>query len=801
MNRVLSCIMALSIIISTVIFSPVYASEGAENSGTIYYVDQTTGNDENNGTSEDTPWKTLDKVNNTVFQPGDQILLKCGETWTEQLAPKGSGTNEAPIILSSYGTGDRPRINPTGGVSGLNGGAVLLYNQQYWEISNLEVVNTGASNADRSGIRVRGDNGTTLNHIYISNCFVHDVNGIQGQQLESDLYPERTGDYKVTHRNGGINVFADNYAGTTTFNDVRITGNEIHDCAPNGISTINPGAGWESTQQYNTNTYIAHNYIENVSRSGIILLFDNAGLIEYNTIDTFQTLPGGYGCAIWHGRVVNNITQFNEARNGQGTSDGMAWNCDNASYGTIVQYNYSHDNAGGWIMMHSSKYGNSGNIFRYNLSVNDGSANGPLITTVTTYSMSDNWIYNNTIFSDKAVQITYNPSGFTFANNILSTTKSNIYYATSKNCTYTNNAFYGAHPASEPNDPNKVTEDPMLLFPGNAVSGNNNTYGYVLKSGSPCINAGTVIENNGGRDFWGNEVSATLAPSIGAYNGAGIDAQPQEELIFENETLSEAHSGGTVTVIQDAAASGGAMSRFTAETGDYIEYTFTVPEEGTYYVQTRYKDGPSKGIFETAVDGVVLGSNIDEYGAGTNFINANHGAFDFSAGEHTIRYTVNGKSSQSSGYILVFDKITLSSLKYEAENSVIGHSPNATLSVIESTGASNGKLSRMDTDAAGEYVDYYIYVPAEGTYTIQVRYKDGPAKGECKLSLQGTEIGGIIDQFGAGTNYIYDSVGSYTFTDPGIYTIRFTVSGKNEQSAGMALTFDYFELSAEGTNP
>src|SRR5262249_55044824 len=47
-----------------------------------FYVSPT-GNDANNGTDPLTPWKTLAKVNATVFAPGDTILFQRGGEWHE----------------------------------------------------------------------------------------------------------------------------------------------------------------------------------------------------------------------------------------------------------------------------------------------------------------------------------------------------------------------------------------------------------------------------------------------------------------------------------------------------------------------------------------------------------------------------------------------------------------------------------------------------------------------------------------------------------------------------------------------
>ena len=37
------------------------------------------GDDGNNGTSQDSAWRSLDKVNATTFAPGDKILFKAGK--------------------------------------------------------------------------------------------------------------------------------------------------------------------------------------------------------------------------------------------------------------------------------------------------------------------------------------------------------------------------------------------------------------------------------------------------------------------------------------------------------------------------------------------------------------------------------------------------------------------------------------------------------------------------------------------------------------------------------------------------
>ena len=78
---------------------------------TEYYINADTGNDENTGTSPETPWKTLKKANNANLKPGDQLLFACGCTWHGQLIISTSGLEKNPIIIDAYGIGPLPIIS------------------------------------------------------------------------------------------------------------------------------------------------------------------------------------------------------------------------------------------------------------------------------------------------------------------------------------------------------------------------------------------------------------------------------------------------------------------------------------------------------------------------------------------------------------------------------------------------------------------------------------------------------------------------------------------------------------------
>ena len=64
-------------------------------------------------------------------------------------------------------------------------------------------------------------------------------------------------------------------------------------------------------------------------------------------------------------------------------------------------------------------------------------------------------------------------------------------------------------------DPQLVDPNLMMITDPTALE---DMLAYRLKPNSPCIGAGILVENNGGRDFWSNPVSDSEKPAIGAFH-------------------------------------------------------------------------------------------------------------------------------------------------------------------------------------------------------------------------------------------------------------------------------------------
>jgi len=469
-----------------------------------YYVDSTHGNDRNSGTDPQEAWATLKKVNGIVFQPGDRVLFAAGSVYRGRLKPSGSGAEGAPIGIGMYGDGGRPRID-TGGEFNA---AVLLSNVEYYEVSDLEITNTGPTRAaGRRGVHLALDDFGVANHIHLDNLYIHDVNGSN-----------------VKDEGGGNGIQWTCSGSNARFDDLVIENCYLVRTDRNGITGWSdycyPWWRWNPS----TNVVIRNNLLEDIGGDGIVPIGADGCIVEYNKLDGGRMRAQDWAAGIWPWGCKNTTIQFNEVTGMKGTKDGQAFDCDYECSNTVIQYNYSHDNDGGFLLVCApgrSDYGCRDSVIRYNISQNDGSDSR--IFHISGGSVYNTKIYNNVIFSNLDNQLVKLdnwegwPDGTQFYNNIFYVTgMARYYWGDATNTVFENNVFYGNH-AEIPDDSSAIIDDPMLMDPGSGGNGLESLDGYKPVDGSPCIGAAIPVPDNGGRDFWGNPVDPTGPDNVGAY--------------------------------------------------------------------------------------------------------------------------------------------------------------------------------------------------------------------------------------------------------------------------------------------
>lgn len=320
-------------------------------SATDYYV-SAAGSDRNPGTLA-SPWQTLARANKTTFRPGDRLLLRGGDTFTDPLSLDDSdaGTATSPVAITSFGTG-RPTISVSSGT------AIFVYNAAGIDISNLTI--TGTTAAD-TGISVYADlpGGVLLDRIHIDSV---DVSGF--------------------HENG---IDIGSWNGATGYRDVRVTRTTVHGNGRTGLLIYAEQPNVHSSVYVGQVTAYSNPGVAGSTTntgSGIVLGGVNGGTIENST-----AYDNGANCTASGGPVgiwaydSNAITiQGNESYGNRtgGPADGGGFDLDQNVSNSIVQNNRSHDNTGAGYLLAQGLANDvhTGNIVRNNSSENDGRQNG-----------------------------------------------------------------------------------------------------------------------------------------------------------------------------------------------------------------------------------------------------------------------------------------------------------------------------------------------------------------------------------------------------------------------------------------
>lgn len=676
-KRLLALLCALTVIGTSQSYPVMSQTNAAEKAsgGTTYYISSKKGNNSNPGTSSGTPWETLDKLQNVNLGPGDSVMLECGSVFNGYIHLKDvRGTADKPIRIGSYGSGNKPVINCGGeGVwyqdykkamdnsnhrgKGYVSSAILLYDVDFVEISGLEITNRSddfdyfmdgtpglsktADRMDRTGVAGLARNGGTMEHIYLNDLYIHNVDGnLQDKHMN----------------NGGIQLNAakpDNEAstGVARYEDVKITNCHVKDVSRAGIVvgyTYNhdkfSGAAIpdDVVKNYGHGRLLLEgNYVQDVGNDGIVAMYADRPVIQNNVsdgagADLDDNYPGywqSFCAAIWPWKCKNAVFQYNEAFDtvGEGNGDGQAWDVD-WSDGTVYQYNYSHNNGGGAMLVCLDEAYRG--TYRYNLSQND------LQCLITFQGNPEAKIYNNVFYigGDLTTAI-HHPAaskrggaGY-LANNIFynvsskkavgSDANGNNSWNPGGNKTFENNIYYGYDEEGFPELPetDAITDDPMFVNPGSgpssaaaSIHGRDAFGGYKISDSSPAVNAGVTIGKGVSKDFFGGKVG--MIPDIGIFETSvpeDVTLDVRSEIYdIEGEKITNIPKNTTVEkFIENISYSNGVdlkvmKASAELESSELIEDNVILKvinrantsEEKSYtlYIKKEYRDYPVDGM-------------------------------------------------------------------------------------------------------------------------------------------------------------------------------------------------------------
>lgn len=623
--------------------TPQVKDEQISVTGTVYYVDSENGNDANSGTSESSPWKTVDKVNDIILEPGDAVLFKADGVWEDAgFVPQGSGSEESPILISSYGDGDMPKLKGNGNVADV----ILLKNDEYYEISNLDISNTvdgftgtrndenGEKLKDLRGIHVLGQDGGELNGYHFHDLYVHDVTGwvawVSGQEVMEEPGIWKGKGWDLAKQTGGIlfDVLDPETTEPTVFEDITIEDSVINNNSFGGIiikqwiGDDNTGLHWGTREEGkssgppdyecenwkpHTNVVIEDNYLSQSKTDygcdTILLMSVKDGLVQHN-VSRKAGICGVELCS------TDDITvQYNDISgtcSKAGGADSAGIDPDKMATNALIQYNYIHETGDG-ILLCGFIFGSA--VARYNI-IKDAQKEYVNIHG----DLGSNYLYNNIFYNTQEkgeIKFIASSGGDKyFSGKGMHYISNNIFYNEAESTTslivkegtatkYDTNCYYGAGSYVPKQDENAILEDPRFSRElGSEETLSEELTALTLLDSSPLINAGIEaadtddaalsMPEKGTTDFYG-QLLYKDAVDIGAAEYQGVDG-----LSTVSGYVTDEYGYRIDRAVVYAEGSG--ITATTDDNGFYALSGLTPGEYQIYVSKEMYDDGDKQNV-------------------------------------------------------------------------------------------------------------------------------------------------------------------------------------------------------------
>lgn len=327
--------------------------------GKTYYVDSAAGNDSHAGTSASTPWKTIQKVNQSVFQPGDSVLFMRGDSWAQTLHVPSSGTAAKPITFGAYGNGNLPIIDTSTVVTQWTAEHEGSFTTYYTPLSTESYMVTANGNflwADVVPSAALAVSFLPPSQLAPGKFAWDSIRGrlyvrLTGDQNPADqLMKVAQGPYTIlvdgkSHiRLNNLQVSGGNYnciRAVDQADDLQIVGNTVENCGFEGnqASIFLDGA---------RETVIQDNIIAFGGNQGVNFSGYNGGISDNGLVSNNKVSNMGYDCIafgpVLNGSVAGGIAEYNDVSYcGQTRIDSAGIDSYQPGQGIIYRYNRVHN--------------------------------------------------------------------------------------------------------------------------------------------------------------------------------------------------------------------------------------------------------------------------------------------------------------------------------------------------------------------------------------------------------------------------------------------------------------------------
>ena len=247
------------------------------------------------------------------------------------------------------------------------------------------------------------------------------------------------------------------------------------------------------------------------------------------------------------------------------------------------------------------------------------------------------------------------------------------------------------------------------------------------------VNNVLTIEFHGGVHLQLNNVSLTCTAAESCVQGP-LAVQPEaddggpEPIRYEAEDFIDS---GDVQ-LEDTADEDGGQNVGWIDAGDYLEYTIVAPVTGTYSLDYRLASSGGSEGFDVLIDGVAVDNQaVADTGDWQNWITQSSGEFAMDEGEHTLRIEFNGGAININWFALyppAFE-ILIEAEAWDSAGDV----------QLEDT-ADEGGGQNVGWIDAGDFLEYTVTIPADGTYVIEYRLASSGGSAGFETSLGGSVV-------------------------------------------------------------
>lgn len=363
-NAIVACLLLASII-SCKKESEIRKDETAKASLlsiTNYYVNGTTGNDANTGTSDVTALKTIQEaLDRTADGAGATIYVAAG-TYKERLSwPHSGASAAAPITLTNY-AGGTVILDGVGAAHSERNAMISISSKSHLRISNIQVANNIREFA--SGIYIAGA-GTD---VQVTSCRIYNI----GWTTDSTITPTASNNANPLIVVGSL---------PDSYNEVYIGGNQVYSC--------NTGFSEGLTMAGNVKNFLIEgNVVHHIRNIGI----------DMNGHYTWTGAPDSVNFAR-NGNVKNNIVYnciSSVATSGGIYVDGGQW--------INIEGNISHSNGAGiTVGCEIDGYTATGINIRSNFIYNNREAGVVIGANAANSKVTYTSITNNTLFKNYTI--------------------------------------------------------------------------------------------------------------------------------------------------------------------------------------------------------------------------------------------------------------------------------------------------------------------------------------------------------------------------------------------------------------